>query len=190
MNFIDIAYASETAAVSQLAELETAGEAGLMASLGLDGRLFAFQLINFAIVAAILWFLVLKPLVKKLTERQKMIDEGLDNAKKAREQMERSEIDYRAKISEAKKSAQEILEKTAKDAKTLSENLKIKAKREIENLAEQAKKNILKEKDEMMTGLKGETANLIVAALEKILNEKMTGEKDKKMIEEAMKTIK
>lgn len=179
MNFIDIAYASETTE-----------ETGLMASLGLDGRLFAFQLINFAIVAIILWFLVLKPLVKKLTERQKLIDEGLNNAKKAQEQMERSEVDYRAKISEAKKEAQIILEKTEKDAKTLSENLKAKAKQEIENLAEQAKKNILKEKDEMMTGLKGETANLIVAALEKILGEKMTGDKDKKMIEEAIKNIK
>lgn len=186
MNFIDIAYASETTA--EVAE--TAGETGVLASLGLDGRLFAFQLINFAIVAIILWFLVLKPLVKKLTERQKLIDAGLDNAKKAQEQMERSEVDYRAKISEAKKEAQTILEKTTKDAKTLSENLKTKAKQEIETLAEQAKKNILKEKDEMMTGIKGETADLIVAALEKIIGEKMTNEKDKKMIEEAMKNIK
>lgn len=182
--FIDIAYASETVAETA----ETTAESGLMASLGLDGRLFAFQLINFAIVAAILWFLILKPLVKKLTERQKMIDDGLDNAKKAQEQMERSEVDYRAKISEAKKEAQTILEKTEKDAKTLSENLKNKAKQEIEAMAEQAKKIILKEKDEMMTGLKGETANLIVAALEKILGEKVAGEKDKKMIEEALKT--
>lgn len=185
MNFIDIVYASETTAEAA----ETAGETGLMASLGLDGRLFAFQLINFAIVAAILWFLVLKPLVKKMAERQKLIDDGLNNAKKAQEQMERSEVDYRAKISQAKKEAQTILEKTEKDAKTLSENLKNKAKQEIENLAEQAKKNILKEKDEMMTGLKKETANLIVAALEKILGEKMTGDKDKKMIEEAIKNI-
>ncbi|MBI5023293.1 MAG: F0F1 ATP synthase subunit B [Candidatus Magasanikbacteria bacterium] len=185
MYFIDIAYAK---AVAETAE--TVEETGLMASLGLDGRLFIFQLINFAIVAIILWFLVLKPLVKKLAERQKLIDGGLDNAKKAQEQMERSEVDYRAKISEAKKEAQTILEKTKKDAKTLSENLKIKAKQEIENLAEQAKKNILKEKDEMMIGLKGETANLIIAALEKILKEKMTGEKDKKFVEEALKSLK
>ena len=182
MYFIDVAYAKAAAETA-----ETVGEIGLMASLGLDGRLFAFQLINFAIVAIILWFLILKPLVKKLIERQKLIDEGLYNAKKAQEQMERSEVDYRAKISEAKKEARIILEKTEKDAKTLSENLKLKAKQEIENLVEQAKKNILKEKEEMMIGLKGETANLIVAALEKILSEKMTGEKDKKMIEETMK---
>lgn len=183
MQFIDIAYASEVAAEA----IETGEKSGLVASLGLDGRLFVFQLINFAIVAVILWFLVLKPLVKKLAERQKLIEEGLNNAKKAREQMERSEHDYRAKISEAKKEAQAILKKTEKDAKILSENLKNKTKQENVDLAEQAKKNILKEKEEMMTGLKGETANLIVAALEKILSEKMTGEKDKKMIEEAMK---
>lgn len=186
MNLFDIAYASEAAAKAT----ETAGETGMMASLGLDGRLFVFQLINFAIVTVILWFLVLKPLIKKLIERQKLIDEGLDNAKKAQERMERGEIDYRAKMSEAKKEAQIILEKTKKDAETLSENLKVRAKQEIESLAEQAKKNILKEKEEMMIGLKGETANLIVVALEKILGEKMTSEKDKKMIEEAIKNLK
>jgi len=46
---------------------------GVAASLGLNTQLFVFQLINFVIVAIILWFLILKPLIKKMEERKKII---------------------------------------------------------------------------------------------------------------------
>ena len=35
------------------------GDESVAASLGLNGQLFAFQLLNFAIVAVIIWFLIL-----------------------------------------------------------------------------------------------------------------------------------
>ncbi|MEK9158891.1 MAG: ATP synthase F0 subunit B, partial [Patescibacteria group bacterium] len=75
--FIETVYASEEAA-------EAAGQVseGLLASLGINLPLFIFQLINFAIVAVILWFLILKPLTKKLAERQKMIDDSISNAER------------------------------------------------------------------------------------------------------------
>ena len=56
-------------------------DAGVLASLGINGQLFVFQLINFAIVVLVLWFLILKPLSKKLEERKKLIDDSLDKAK-------------------------------------------------------------------------------------------------------------
>ena len=61
---------------------ERLSDKGTLSSLGINGTLFIFQLINFAIVALILWYLILKPITKKMSERQKMIDDGIDNAKK------------------------------------------------------------------------------------------------------------
>ena len=181
MSFTNIAYASETA--------EPAKDAGVAASLGLNGSLFIFQLINFAIVAAIIWFLILKPLTKKMSERQKMIDDSIDNSKKIQETLQRSEQKYQERIDTAKVEYNKIVEKANADAEQLSASMKTKAKQEIETLVDQAKRNIKIEKDEMMTGLKQETAGLIVSALEKILGEKMDGKKDKEMIEEMIKKI-
>lgn len=185
--FIDIAYASEVSAEEVAHE---AVEGGVLSSLGINGQLFIFQLINFAIVAVILWFLILKPLLKKMGERQKMIDDSLDNAKKVQDNLTRSERDYQSRIDDAKVAANKILEQASSEAEKVADGMKEKAKKEIELVVEQAKRNIRIEKDEMIRGLKTDTASLIVAAVEKIINEKLDERKDKVLIDEVVKKLK
>ena len=168
---------------------ETATNTGVLSSLGINGQLFVFQAINFAIVMVVLWFLILKPITKKMAERQKLIDDSIENAKRVDENLRRSERDYQTRIDTAKVEANKILEKTNVEAGKLSEELKAKAKTEIEGLVETAKRNIKIEKDNMVKGLKEETAGLIVAALEKILSEKIDEKKDKKIIEEMLEKV-
>ncbi len=182
MHLIDIAYAAETA--------EPAATGGVAASLGINGTLFISQLINFAIVAAIIWFLILKPLTKKMSERQKMIDESIENSKKIQETLQRGEQKYQERIDQAKVEYNKILERATAEAQGMTDGMKVKAKQEIETLVDQAKRNIKIEKEEMVTGLKKETVDLIVTSLEKILAEKMDGKKDKEMIEEMVKKMK
>ncbi|OGH93623.1 MAG: ATP synthase F0 subunit B [Candidatus Magasanikbacteria bacterium RIFOXYD2_FULL_41_14] len=162
---------------------------GVLASLGLNGQLFTFQLINFAVVAVIIWFLILKPLTKKLAEREKMIDESIENSKKVQENLTKAERDYQKKIDDAKAAAGQILDNAAADGKKTGEQLKVQARKEIENLVDQAKRNIQIEEKEMVVKLKSETASLIVAALEKILEEKVDEKKDKQLIESAIKKL-
>lgn len=159
------------------------------ASLGLNGKMFAFQLINFALVGMILWFLILKPLVSKLTERQKKIEESLENAEKVEKNLRESEKKYQERIDESKVEANKIIEKAVAESDRVNIQLKEKAKEEIETLVKQAKKNIELEKANMMVELKNATADLVVAALEKVLTEKMTDKNDKKMIEETVKKL-
>ena len=55
---------------------------------------------------------------------------------------------------------------------------------------DQARRNIKIEKDDMVKNFRSESAEIVTVALEKILSEKMTSEKDKKFIEELLKGIK
>lgn len=183
--FTLIAHASEAAESSA-----EAASTGILGSLGINPAAFIFQLINFAIVAVIIWYLILKPLTSKMTERQKLIDDSIDNAKKVQDNLQKSEQKYQEKIDLAKVEYNKILEKASADAVTLNDSMKVKAKKEIETLVDQAKRNIHIEKDEMVAGLKNETASLIVLALEKILAEKIDNKKDKEMIEESLKNVK
>ena len=185
--FIDIAWASETEETTTEA---TGASTGLLGSLGINGQLFLFQLINFAIVMAVLWFLILKPLTKKMAERQKMIDDSIENSKRVEENLRRSEKAYQDKVDEAKVESNKIIEKAGGEAEKLSADLKDKAKKEIETLVETARRNIKNEKAAMSAELKAETANLVVAALEKILSEKIDDKKDKKIIDEMLENIK
>ena len=183
--FIGIAYASET--VEKTAE--AAANEGVLASLGINGTLFIFQLINFAMVAVILWFLILKPLTKKMAERQKMIDDSIDNAKKIETNLGMSERKYQEKIDLAKVEANKIMEKSQQEAVQAGEAAKAKAKKEIEQLVDSARKNIKSERDQSIAEIKEQAADLIVSATEKILSGKLDSAKDKKIIEEAISSL-
>ena len=179
------AHASE-----EITTAEQSSDQGLLSSLGINGTLFTFQLINFAIVAAILWFLIIKPLTKKLSERQKLVDDSIDNAKKIQDNLQRSEQKYQERIDQAKVEANKILEAATGEATAVGVMLKEKAKKEIEQLAEQAKRNISIDREDMLKELKKYTADLVIVALEKILHEKITGAKDKEMIEQMISKLK
>jgi F-type H+-transporting ATPase subunit b len=165
----------------------TSTDAGVLASLGLNAQLFVFQLINFAIVALIVWYLILKPLTKKIEERKKIIDESLENAQKVQTRLQMAELKYQEKIDEAKAEANRVIEMAYEEGKRLSVEIKNKAGIEITALTNQARKNIQIEKETMVAELKKDTTNLVVAAVEKILNEKIDEKKDMKLIEESLK---
>jgi len=184
--FTHIAYAAETA--EHVAE--TTAESGVLASLGVNSTLFIFQLINFALVASTLWFLILKPLTKKMAERQKMIDDSIENAKKIESNLGMSERKYQEKIDQAKVETNKIIEKAQQEAVVVAEVSKEKTRKEIEALVETARKNIKSERDESIREIKEQTAQLIIAAAEKIVGSKLDVEKDNKIIEDAVKNMK
>jgi len=185
MILIDYVYASEAAhETAETGSTENGG--GILGSMGINAPLFGFQLLNFAIVFVILWFLILKPLSKKLTERQKMIDDSIENSRKIDDMLRQSEIGFQEKIDMAKAEASMILERAKTDADSLSESIKAKTREEIDVLVIQAKKKINAERDQMVGDLKTETASIVIAAVEKILSEKIDEGKDKKLIAEAL----
>ena len=191
INFIDTAWASEATGEETTQTTEEGGTSGgVLADLGINGTLFVAQLINFALVAMILWFLILKPLTKKMAERQKMIDESIDNAKKIQENLNKSEKEYQSRIDQSKVDANKIMEKTTLAAAAATEEAKVLARKEIEQLVLQARKSIVNEKDIMSAELKAETANFIILALEKVIGEKFDSNKDKKFIEDILQKLK
>lgn len=186
MNFIDIAYASESAEVA--AEASVANE-GILGSMGINAPLFCFQLLNFGIVLAILWFLILKPLTKKLSERQKMIDDSIENSKKIEEMLKKGELGFQEKIDMAKSEAGMILDRAKVESDALADQSRQKTRAEIEALVETARKKIEAERTQMSAELKEQTVEIVIAALQKILPEKIDGAKDKKMIAETLSKL-
>lgn len=192
MNFIDVALASETATeeTTQTTEEGGATAGGPLADLGINGTLLVAQFINFALVGAIVWFLILKPLTSKMAERQKMIDDSIDNAKKIQDNLNKSEKEYQTRIDQSKVDANKIMEKTTLAAAAATEEAKVLARKEIEQLVLQARKSIVNEKEVMSAELKAETANFIILALEKVIGEKFDNAKDKAFIEDILKKLK
>lgn len=175
----NMVYAHAEAAEAVASEVDGGGVLG---SLGINPTLFLFQLANFIVVALILWFLILKPLTKKMSERQRLIDESLQNADKLKAKLAKSEEDYLARLADAQREAEKILEQAKHEGEQLSAELKEKTKQEIAKLAAEGKKQITSDKEEMLRNFKAEAADLVVLALEKVLQEKVDSQKDEKFI--------
>ncbi len=185
----DVSAATESDAY-EVGLLETHAETsdvGVLDNLGINGQLFVFQLINFAIVGAIVWFLILKPLTKKMEERRTLIDESLDKAKEVETNLAMSERKFQERVDEAKVESNRMIAKATEEAMAVSGDMKKKAKEEIELLVKQAKKNIEIDREDMRTEIRKETASMIVAALKKILQQDLDPKMDAKYIETILK---
>ena len=174
----------ETSQVSPLT-----AEESIFASLGLDPKIFIFQLINFAIVVVIIWFLILKPLAKKMAERKTLLDESLDKAREIDASLQLSQQKYQEKIDNAKVEANKIMEQTREEAENVGLRLKEKTKKDIELLIVQARRNIDIERQEAVAAVRKEAAGLVVASIEKILEEKYSDKLDQKFIEKVIEKM-
>ncbi len=160
--------------------LETLGKVGFEWQMGL------FNLINFLIIFFILKKFFFASVTKTINERQLKAKEAVENFERAKTELGMATKKSQEIIDGAKVEANKIVEKASDESKAESERNKEKAKKEIEMLVTQAKKNIEIDKKEMKEEISKETANLVVAAVEKIIGEKMDQKKDTKIIEETL----
>lgn len=148
------------------------------------------QLVNFAIVVAVLWWFALKPLVAKMKERNKEIDKGLEDAKQAEERLERVEKEVNERIKESKFDAQVIMAEAGKESEENRQKQLAKTKKEIEDMAAKAKELIQREKESMVGEARKEVGSIVVEALGKILSEKLSKDIDREYVEKVLKELK
>lgn len=140
--------------------------------------LIVWTLIAFFAVLFLLKKFAWKPILKALEERENSIQEALDSAKKAREEMTALKSGHEKIIIEARiahdnilKEAREIKDKIIADAKQ-------QAMKEAERAITSARQNIHNEKMAAVTELKNQVAHLSIEIAEKILKQELS-EKDK-----------
>ncbi len=164
-------------------------DVGLFASLGIDGSLLVIQFVNFALVFLTVWFLILKPLVKKMEERKFLIDESLDRAKIIETNLSMSQVKFDEKIAEAQIQSNKLIADAQIEASRFGERIKDDARKEVEGLVAEAKKNIAHEKKIMEKELREETIHIVLMVAEKLLGEKLDARTNTKFVEEMLTTI-
>ncbi len=138
----------------------------------IDWHTMVAQLINFAIVFALLYLLAAKPLKKMIDERGKEIEGGLEDAKKNAETLAKSQSEYTEIMANARKEAMEFNEKNKKEEENRKVEMMEKTKAEVAGMIENGKKSLEIEKTKMVQDAKNELANLVLKATEKVLVEK------------------
>ncbi|OGG90576.1 ATP synthase F0 subunit B [Candidatus Kuenenbacteria bacterium RIFCSPHIGHO2_12_FULL_42_14] len=174
-HFIQIAQAAEEVS-------REAGSQSFTEILGIDGKLFAAQLVNFALVLFVLWRWVYRPLVKILNERSKKIEKSLKEAQEIEQRLANAKEEQAAILSGAKKEAAVILAKVESEATENNSRLVAEAEERINKQLAVARERLAEDRNKIVKEIKTETAAMIETALLKIIPARLDAETDKKVI--------
>ncbi|HRZ95161.1 MAG TPA: F0F1 ATP synthase subunit B [Candidatus Moranbacteria bacterium] len=159
----------------------------LIKTFHIETNLLLAQFVNFAIVLFVLWKFAYKPILKTLNDRTKKIEKGVKDAETASKKLSEMTEKEKEVLVKARKEAQEIIKKSENEAKKNADGIVAQAKQQNEKMIADAKKMIDQEKEKMLGEVKSEIAGLVVSATEKVIHEKMDSQKDKELIEKAIK---
>jgi F-type H+-transporting ATPase subunit b len=141
---------------------------------GISTPFLLAQVLNFCVVAFILWRFAFKPVLATLDERQKKISSGLQYADEMKAKLEaiqqesvasakKSQAEATKVIDEARKSAKEFLDKQTQEAAVKASDMLVKAQQVIEL-----------EKKKMLAEARTEIARLVVATTQKVLSKELS----------------
>jgi len=136
--------------------------------------LIFWMTLSFAIVFFILAKFAWKPIMSMLKERENSIENALNSAEKAREEMRQLKSNHEQLLRDAKEERDVILRETRKLKDTIIEEAKAKATEEAERILETAKENIHFEKMAAVTELKNQLAVLSIEVAEKVLRQELS----------------
>ncbi len=160
--------------------------AGVLGSLGIDGKIFLAQLVNVSVVMFVMWKWVYRPLLKVMDERAKKIEKGLADAAESAALKQRAEADKDQVILEARLKAKSIIEEAQAAALVQGEAMIGKAKAEVEKIVVQGREQLQRSKAVMMDEAKNELGDLLVLAVAKVANEKLDAKKDEELIKKSL----
>jgi F-type H+-transporting ATPase subunit b len=130
------------------------------------------------------------PEIVKLAEaRQRAIAEQLKDAEQARAAAEQRLQEAEAKLNDARKTAQAVIDAANKSGEQLRQELRQKADEESKRTVEAARKEIEAERDQAVRSVRTEVAALVVAATEKVIGETLDDPKHRQLIDKAIAEV-
>jgi F-type H+-transporting ATPase subunit b len=162
-----------------------AGESGV---IELNGTVIV-ELITFLLMLAILARYVYPEIVKQAEARQRAVAEQLAAAEKARTEAEAHLKDAQAQLEDARKTAQGVIDAAGKSAEQLRQEMRQKSEEEAKRITESSRKAIEAERDRAIQSVRGEVANLVVTATEKVIGETLDVTKHKQLIDRAIAEV-
>ena len=140
--------------------------------------------LNFIVFFAILWTFAFKPVSKMLGDRRARIEEGLRDAEQARRDRENAESERVATLTEARREANDIINRAQKVAQETRDADIAATREELERMRTRAASEIDAEKQRAIADLRTEVADLALRAAGVVVGETMTDERQRRLVEE------
>lgn len=142
----------------------------ILHAFGIDWRLIVIQIVNFGMLAGILWYFLYTPVLKLLSEREQKIKKGIEDAELAGKAREDADVARTAILKEAHGEATQVVARASTHAEEKSKALIAEASEKIARDIQSAKTQAEDIKAKAIKESEAEIAKLAILTAEKVLN--------------------
>jgi F-type H+-transporting ATPase subunit b len=154
-----------------------------------DPGLFIWTILTFLVLLTLLAKFAWTPLLEALESRQQGIRKALDDARTAKQELERLEQESVQIIRKARADAEAVLTQSRADGDRLREEIRQKAKVEAEGIMRNAERQIQLETARAIQQIRSEAVDLSVMIASKIIQRNITKEDNERLIADALQQV-
>jgi len=150
---------------------------------------FVVEVIAFIAMILVLGRWVYPRVMAAAEGRQRQIGEQLSAAERARVEAEDRLHRAEAQLQEARARAAEVIEGAGRSAEQLRAELRARAEEDARRITESAAREIEAERRKAIDSVRGELADLVAAATEKVVGETLDDHRHRKLIADAITQV-
>ena len=151
--------------------------------LSLDPGVMIWAWITFVVLLFLLYKIAWKPILSAIDNREKLIQDSIEQAEKAKKESEELLEKHEKLIRNAEEEAQKIIKENKELAEKSRQELIEHAKEESNKLREKAKLEIEHEKEIALQALRSEVVDLTMTATKKLIGDVLDDSKHRGIIE-------
>jgi F-type H+-transporting ATPase subunit b len=183
-----LAQAVPVAAATPPAEA-AGGITKIVGDFGLSWPFFLAQVLNFTIVAFVLWRFAFKPVLATLDERQKKIAAGLQYADEMKAKLEAIQQESVASAKKAQAEAAKVIDEARKEAKEFLDRQTQESSARAAEILAKAQQAIEIEKKKMLAEARAEISRLVVATTQRVLAKELSDAERSRYYEAAAREV-
>lgn len=158
--------------------------ADLLGSLGINLVAFLSQLISFGIVFFILWRWGFPVILRTLDKRQAVIREGVENAERARRDLQEANARAEQLLQDARRQAQDTIAQASKAAEREASRIQEEAQERAHQIEQQQIARIRQEAAQAREELSRLVVNLSINAAGKVISKSVDTNDNRRLVEE------
>ncbi len=155
-----------------------------MEALGINLGLLISQIVDFTLLALLLYVVAYKPILRMLDERSARIKKGLEDAEQASRRAAEMEQEFERQMAEARRQGQEIIAQATQMSEQTRQEILERAREEARAQIQKAREEIDRERDQAMAELRQQVAELALLISEKVIGQTLDESSHHRLIAE------
>ena len=158
--------------------------ADLLGGFGISFWAFISQLVSFGVIFLILWRWGFPVIIKTLNQRQAVIQEGIENAERAKRDLAEATARAEQVLLEARRQAQETIANAEKAAEAEAIRIQEIARASAEEIGKREVARIQQEAARARAELNRLVVNLSIEAASKVISKSVDSKDNRRLVEE------